>query len=571
MKSPIVTLAAIVLVVATLATAQLCPRANTPSKAKMFSEAKAVLDGNWVSEMNSTLPSPNLYPHQWSWDASFVSMGYSHYDTRRAIDETDALFRGQWRNGHIPHIVFNPSAVESYFPGPDFWKIETAGERGPLNPTSGITQPPVHALASLAIYENAPDALSKQLAMEHLEDIYPKLSAWHNYLYRERDPYHRNLVFIRHMWESGMDNSPAWDPVLASMKLTADDIPPYKRVDKAKVGNHNERPDGFFYDRAVHLIKVFYDNDYDEARIAKASPFLIEDVLFNSILARAGIALGRIAEILNKPAEEIEAHRSRSELTAVAISEKLYDEEDGFFYDYDLVSKTHIKTRISGGLAGVFGAKMSDKQLDTMVKAMYEPGFLGEDLTSWTIPSVSRDDPGYTNTTYWKGPAWINVNYLVREGLLRYGDNKDAMKIATFLKERSLELLEMSGFYEYFNPISGAPHGGHQFSWSAALAIDWVCGASVDDEVGSVSRPIWQGGMAVIVVLAVMGGIAMVSSKKEEVKVEKDCSDVMQAMDDREDGIFIGGKSNIAMEENLMARGNMRPRHRARHSGRRRA
>lgn len=441
----------------------------------MVEEARSVLDGNWVSTMNSTLPSPNLYPHQWSWDASFVAIGYSHYDTRKAIDETDALFRGQWRNGAIPHIVFNPSAVESYFPGPNFWRIDTAGEAGPANAqTSGIIQPPVHAIASLAIYKNAP-ADSKQLAYDHLVDIYPRLAKWHDYLYNERDPLNRGLVFIRHMWESGMDNSPAWEAALHAMHLKEGDVPPYKRVDKGKVGDHNERPSEFFYDRAVHLIKVFYDNAYDEARIFENCPFLIEDVLFNSILARANDALADIADILGK-SEDAAAHRKRAEWTANSITEHLYNEEDGFFYDYDLVAKRQIPTRISGGLVAVFGAKIEDKHMKAIVNSLYDPGFLGKDLSSWTIPSVSKNDPDYTNTTYWKGPAWININYLVREGLIRNANgNKDAIRIARYLRDQSLELMRMSGFYEYFNPISGSPHGGHQFSWSAALTIDWVC------------------------------------------------------------------------------------------------
>lgn len=57
--------------------------------------AKEVLDRNWVHYMKSTLPSPNSYPHQWSWDAAFVAIAYSHYDTQKAIDETNALFHGQ--------------------------------------------------------------------------------------------------------------------------------------------------------------------------------------------------------------------------------------------------------------------------------------------------------------------------------------------------------------------------------------------------------------------------------------------------------------------------------------------
>lgn len=459
-----------------------CPGADNSDKKIFLEAAKAVLEKNWVPKMNSTLPSPNLYPHQWSWDAAFVAIGYSHYDTGKAIDETNALFRGQWRNGAVPHIVFNPNAAETYFPGPSLWKIFSAGHRGPLYAsTSGIVQPPVHAIASLAIFTNAA-AHNKAMAFSHLEDIYPKLVAWHDYLYRERDILNRGLVYIRHMWESGMDNSPAWDPILDFMTLADGDVPTYTRVDKGKVANHDERPSTYFYDRAVHLIKVSYDNDYDEARIAKSCRFLVEDVLFNSILARAGVALGKIAKIIGKPRDS-RAHIKRADWTAIALSEHLYDKEDGYFYDYDLVSQRHIKTRISGGIAGVFGASLDESKLQATLRHLLSDDILGSDLSSWTIPSVARDDPGYTNTTYWKGPAWINVNYLVRDGLGRIAkDNDDAIRIVDFLRDRSIELMMKSGFYEYFNTLTGSAHGGHSFSWSAALGIDMICRPNVTDD-----------------------------------------------------------------------------------------
>lgn len=460
--------------------AGVCPAVTDPTQQAFVSSAMAVLDGNWVTSMNSTLPSPNLYPHQWSWDSAFIALGYSHYHTEKAIAETDALFRAQWRNGLLPHIVFNPNADESYFPGPAFWKIHTSPAH-PLNAhTSGIVQPPVHAIASLAIYNNAKSAEQKRLALNHLHSVYPKLVSWHNYLYRERDPLKENLVYIRHMWESGMDNSPAWDDALNAIQLTPEQIPQYTRVDKGKVGCHHERPNAHFYDRAVYLIKVFYDNKYDEQAIFKNSPFLVQDVLFNSILARAGEALADIADILGKK-QEAAHHRRQSALTAGAISSKLYHPEDGFFYDYNMVTNKLIRVKISGGLVALYGAQMDSTHLKSVLNHLYDSAFLGPDLSSYTIPSVARDHPAYTNTTYWKGPAWININYLVRDGLLRNGNgNKDAAKIAKFLKERSIDMLRTAGFYEYFNPIAGSPHGGHQFSWSAALTIDWMCSASAE-------------------------------------------------------------------------------------------
>lgn len=463
----------------------LCPAISHPQQQAFVQSAKAVLDGNWVPSMNSTLPSPNLYPHQWSWDSAFIAIGYSHFNTRKAIDETDALFRAQWSNGLLPHIVFNPNADESYFPGPAFWKIDTS-ESHPLEAqTSGIVQPPVHAIASLAIYNNARSIEQKKLAYEHLRNIYPKLVKWHSYLYNNRDPLGEHLVFIRHMWESGMDNSPAWDDALNAIHLSKDEIPHYTRVDKGKVAHHKERPNSHFYDRAVYLIKIFYESNYDEYKIFKRSPFIIQDVLFNSILVRAGEALGDIASILDKTEEGVN-HQKQAAQTASAMSAKLYDSEDGFFYDYDMVKNNLIRSKISGGLAALYGAKIDESQLNSLMKHLHSDGFLGADLSSWTIPSVSREDAGYTNSSYWKGPAWLNINYLVRDGLIRNANGrKDVEKVAKFLKDRSIEMVSKMGFYEYFNPISGDAHGGLQFSWSAALSIDWICTSQKDGSTGA--------------------------------------------------------------------------------------
>ncbi|HEY9378072.1 MAG TPA: hypothetical protein VIQ02_13375, partial [Jiangellaceae bacterium] len=94
-----------------------------------------------------TRAAPNLYPHQWSWDSAFVAVGLAHVDASRACTELDTLFTGQWRNGMVPHIVFDP-AETGYFPGPNRWACREHSQDPPSAPlTSGICQPPVHALA----------------------------------------------------------------------------------------------------------------------------------------------------------------------------------------------------------------------------------------------------------------------------------------------------------------------------------------------------------------------------------------------------------------------------------------
>jgi hypothetical protein len=102
----------------------------------MFAAATATLDRNWRD--GYTLPSPHLYPFQWNWDAGFIALGLAYVRPDRAISELRSVFRGQWLNGMVPHIVFHRPA-DNYFPGPDVWGTDQVASRPAGVRTSGIT------------------------------------------------------------------------------------------------------------------------------------------------------------------------------------------------------------------------------------------------------------------------------------------------------------------------------------------------------------------------------------------------------------------------------------------------
>jgi hypothetical protein len=72
----------------------------------LAARAKQVLRQNDMGDW--TKAAPDLYTHQWSWDSAFIAIVLSTLDTRRAARELRALFAHQWKNGKVPHIVFNP-------------------------------------------------------------------------------------------------------------------------------------------------------------------------------------------------------------------------------------------------------------------------------------------------------------------------------------------------------------------------------------------------------------------------------------------------------------------------------
>ncbi len=435
----------------------------SPSHQALVQQAQAVLHGNWLG--NSTKPAPSLYPYQWSWDSAFIAMGYAHVDASRAMQELRSLFDGQWRNGLVPHIVFHHPDPTAYFPGPDYWQTERSPHAPTHVATSGIIQPPVHAIAAWQIYRYASD---REQALDFLVALFPKLLAWHHYLYRERNPNQDGLIYIRHPWESGQDNSPMWDTILQRMELTPEMIPPYQRVDNRKI-NGSQRPSDHDYDRYVYLLAHARDRHYTEARIQKDCPFLIQDVLFNALLVRANQDLAAIADVLDFDSTPF---RLWAQQTAVGLNAKLWNPQQGCYQNYDLVADQPITNCVASNFAPLYAGVPNRKQAQRMVERLLSSEFASPSLEGWMVPSTSRQDDSFNPNRYWRGPIWINLNWTLYQGLRTYGYESEAFQ----LKQMSLDLVERFGFYEYFNPDTGEGLGSANFSWTASLILDLILG-----------------------------------------------------------------------------------------------
>jgi hypothetical protein len=381
---------------------------------QIIEKAKTILDGNWLG--SSTKPSPHLYSHQWCWDSGFIAIGYARYNQERAQQELSTLFKAQWKNGMVPQIVFNPDALGSYFPEPDFWQVEQSRNCPSGYLTSGITNPPVHAIAALRIFQFAED---QEKAHNWLEEIYPKILAFHEYFYRERDPNREGLVYIRHPWESGLDNSPTWDPPLQAMKIDKEKLPPYERRDLKKGIPASQRPTDFDYDRYVFLVDLFRKNKYDEYAIYNECPFLVQDPLLNSILSKANEDLAEIARILGKDTGKIEEWHLQ---TNKALRNKMWHDSHGAFDVYDLVAKERIGTITSSGFMPLLCGAPTQEQAKVIYKFIESNSFCTmHDGNCFSIPNYNFEGDFFDEKKYWRGPIWINTNWLLMEGLNRYG------------------------------------------------------------------------------------------------------------------------------------------------------
>lgn len=434
---------------------------------QLIDGARRVLAGNDLG--GSTKPAPDLYPHQWNWDSCFIAIGLSHLGFERAAAEIRSLLRGQWRNGLVPQIVFNPEAT-GYFPGPDVWQSERSPDAPTGVETSGITQPPVLATAARAVYDNAPD---RAAALDFLREVFSPILLYHRWLYGERDPDGAGLVVVVHPWESGLDNSPPYLDAGSRVQLTYK--PRYERLDLLHVAAKN-RPTNKDYDLYVYLLEQMRAVDWNQPEYVRHAPLLVEDVLFNSILCRADADLAVIARLLGEDPTEPERWRHA---TSAAIEAKLWDEQDGTYYSYDRVAGRLLHDDTVAAFHTLYGGVASASRAARLIEEHLrnEPSYAPKD--GHAVPTTALDSPWFNPENYWLGPVWVNTNWMVAHGLAAYGYGD----LAARLREDTLSLVADQGYREYFNPLTGEGYGTANFSWTAALTID-LLSSSLPSEDG---------------------------------------------------------------------------------------
>ncbi|RRQ81296.1 hypothetical protein CQW39_05820 [Streptomyces griseofuscus] len=418
--------------------------------------AARVLDANWTGA--STVPSRGLYPHQWSWDSAFIAIGLRHLSPLRAQTELETLLAAQWTDGRVPHIVFNPSVpLDAYFPGPDFWRSTTAGRAAGAPrtvQTSGIVQPPVHALAAWLVHRADP-GLSH--ARGFLTRVYPRLAAWHRYLLRRRDLGGGGLVSVVHPWEQGMDNSPCWDAPLARI-----DPAPARSFRRADLdhGAPEDRPTDLDYGRYVRLAVEYRDARYSDGQ----GEFAVEDPSFNALLIASEHALAHIAAELGAGSA---ARHARAERLTAALVERLWSAESGMFLCRDVSGGELIPERGVSGLIPLLVPMLPGELVSALVRTLTGPHF-GLGGATRLVPSYDLLGEAFDPHRYWRGPAWFNTSWLVERGLRLHGERAPADALGAAL----LELAEASGFAEYVDPFTGEACGATGFGWTAALALD---------------------------------------------------------------------------------------------------
>jgi putative isomerase len=297
------------------------------------------------------------------------------------------------------------------------------------NPTmvSSITQPPVMALACQMVAGSPAD-------LGWIDRLYPKLCRYIEWDMEHRITAGEGLAHwltdanpLSRCAESGMDNSPRFD--------------------------------------AAGLLNV-----------VDLNAFLSMECRILSAFAKA---LGRTAEAERWSGRNLELNR--------LIQERLWNEEAGFYFDEDAVGKRQTGVFAVSGFLPLLCGAATGQQVQRLAEHLNNSDTFGT-----PVPLASAVLTAQTSRPHdmWRGPMWMNMNWLVALGFERAGREDVALR----LRQRSLREVErwylkrgsIFEFYDEFGvtapddlPRKGPMEWGsashqavHDYGWTATLYAD---------------------------------------------------------------------------------------------------
>ena len=210
------------------------------------------------------------------------------------------------------------------------------------------------------------------------------------------------------------------------------------------------------------------------------------NVDFNSYAARESEVLAELALTLGL-AEDAKKWQARYERLCNLIREKLWSPEKGFYFDYEPSTGRHTETWVCVGFLPLFCGAATPEQARRLAALLRDPDYFG---TALPVPSVAAFDRASYSKDMWRGPVWVNVNWMIAAGFERYGMTEEA----AFIREVTVSEIERAcekfgTFFEYYddrreveppslfrkgelNPENPYRQVIHDYGWTTTLYVD---------------------------------------------------------------------------------------------------
>ncbi len=370
---------------------------------------RRVLESAWV-DAGYTAPNTRVYPWQWLWDSCFHALVWLELgETDRELVKLQSALRLQDDSGFVPHMGYQLDPIRP---------VELWGRRG----ASSITQPPMygHAVATLL-----------RRGVEVPEELVARAEAGLAFLLQRRARDEDGLLRVVNPWETGCDDSPRWDDYC---------------------------PGGYALERwrphKVDLLATIVTGPAGEPLDNPA--FTAAPAGFNALVAwntRELVGVGAAIGL-----------RSMADEVAEALDRR-WNPERGTWVDAGPATEGSGRIRTADGLLGLLTTTDPDARR-AVVRQLEDHDQFGSEHGP---RGVHRGESCYDADTYWRGPVWPQLAYLLWSAL-DSGDVAEG-RAAASLARRTIIGAQRSGLAEYWNPDTGEGRGAIPQSWTGLMLL----------------------------------------------------------------------------------------------------
>lgn len=361
------------------------------------------MSAHWNGEF--TVPNATVYPWQWLWDSCFHALIWLALgEPERAVVELRAALSAQTPEGFVPHLRYVGDNPHAHF-----WGVPR---------TSSITQPPMygHAVAELA-----------RAGVDVPDDVVRRAAAGLRFLLEARRRSPEGLVVACHPWESGCDDSPRWDDWCDG----GFDIGRWFDVKGELLAGIERSPGG------APLANPAFD-------VAPAG--------FNALVAWNALELASVT------GDDGLAAAGRELAAALA---RRWDGDRRTWVDAGASAAGSGRVRTGDAL---LPALVCDDHAGAALDQLIDPAAFG---APFGPAGVHRAEPAFERRTYWRGPAWPQLSYLLWVAASRSGRQDVASSLVSATTSASIS----SGMAEYWDPLDGTGLGAIPQSWSGLALV----------------------------------------------------------------------------------------------------
>lgn len=387
------------------------------------------------------VPSMGKYSSLFGWDSGWHAITMTRLEPGIAASELEVLFNRQLPNGRISHNTRFPQLEKKQASAPWYSRVvrKMSQTQYDSEGRSAMIDPPSYLLAAEKVYMATRDRA-------WLERVLPRLEKCIAYLTTERDLFGDGLVSVIHPWETGTDSSSAYDKILHLDFHTPLGAPAR----------------GLMYNQMLAYNAEF---NWDPQVAREKNRFVLEDLTFNSITIRGIQAVASLNEQAGDKAKA-EALRGQAAKMMSAIDRVNWVEKKGCYYSrYDAKNpKLAMRTTCASLLPILTGLVPEERARRLILEHLLNPR---QFWLTYPVPFNAADEMKYDKVfledlVLWRGHCiWINMNYLLMEGLLNYGFKEEARE----LTRRTAKMIRHEGLWEFYDYRNGQGKGQASFNW----------------------------------------------------------------------------------------------------------